>query len=395
MDEKTAVRPRGKSGHFNNLLTRLKMIGMAWSRLRILFYLLRRRRFKAAWGWVWIGLFTRNAGLALADIFIRRLRSWAPYPKTMEMEVTTRCNMRCVMCEHTYWKEPARDMSFDEFKHIVSQFPKLKWIGMTGIGSSFLNKDYLRMLGHLRERDVCIELYDSFNYVTDSILQELVDLEVEKIFVSMEGATKETYEANRVGGNFERVVANLKRLFELKRRRKTPFPEVWFHYIITSRNIHEMPAFADLVHSIVGDDGNYATAIFWTRLLEFKEVEGLVPDPELIERLKPEVMKRCKKHGIRTVWNENITRDKPVTQCTNWTEPFVLVTGHVQPCCVINEANDRDHQKKYALGNLLEEDFREIWRSERHRRFRNQIWGGELPTICKNCRIHVECKARK
>jgi len=36
MDEKTAVRPRGKSGHFNNLLTRLKMIGMAWSRLRIL-----------------------------------------------------------------------------------------------------------------------------------------------------------------------------------------------------------------------------------------------------------------------------------------------------------------------------------------------------------------------
>ena len=64
----------------------------------------------------------------------------------MEIEVTTRCNLKCIICEHTYWDEPNRDMSFEQFKGIVDQFPKLKWIGLTGIGESFINKDFMKML---------------------------------------------------------------------------------------------------------------------------------------------------------------------------------------------------------------------------------------------------------
>jgi radical SAM protein with 4Fe4S-binding SPASM domain len=349
--------------------------------------LLKNKKFRSAYNHIWVSLFTRNAGVALLDPLIRLFPQLAPYPKTLEIEVTTRCHLKCLICEHTYWKEPPRDMSFDEFKRVVDQFPKLKWIGMTGIGSSFLNKDYLKMLRYLKSRDIYVELYDSFDQMNEEIIAELIDLGIEKIYLSMEAATKETYEKIRVGASFERVIDNVRKLAELKREKKTPFPELWFHYIINKLNLGEMSEYVELVHSLVGDDSNYATLIYWTRLLDFKEVKHL--DVSLPANLKKDAIEKTDKYGIYNLWNEDITRDKPITKCTNWTEPFVLVTGHVQPCCVINEANERNYQKEFSFGNLFEEDFRDIWRSSQFKEFKSKLHQGKMPSICKNCRIHV------
>ena len=101
-------------------------------------------------------------------------------------------------------------MSFEEFKKIIEQFPRLKWIGLSGIGSAFLNKDFLKMLRLLKAKGIFVEFFDTFDLITPQISEELVRLGIDKIWMSIDAAKKQTYELIRVGGDFDRVINNLK-----------------------------------------------------------------------------------------------------------------------------------------------------------------------------------------
>lgn len=374
-------------------IRRLKVLGLIWSRIRLFLYLIRTGKFKNAYSLMFSSLFVRDAGLAVADWIYRINPDLAPYPEAIEVEVTTRCHLKCVICEHTYWSEPPRDMSFDEFKRIIDQFPKLKWIGLSGIGSAFLNKDFLKMLRYLKSKGVFTEFYDTFDLIDRKTSEVLVEIGVDKIWMSLDAARKETYEKIRVGGNFDKVIGNLMNLIEVKKQRNTPVPEIWFHYIMNKHNVAEMPEYVDLIHSIVSKSKtNYATYIFFTSLLYFDKVEHL--RPVLDEKLKNQVLEKARKYNLYVNWNENVLANKPVTDCTKWTEPFILATGHAQPCCAINEANDRNHQKQHSFGNLLTEDFHDIWRSDKFRDLKKNIHNGVFPTICKHCRLYKRENAK-
>lgn len=368
---------------------RLELLGLSYSRLRNFTHLVRKGRLRSAYSYAYSTALTRDAGLALADPLHRRFHSSRVYPRAIELEVTTRCNLRCRICEHTHWDEVGEDMSFGDFKHIVDQFPDLRWMGITGIGEQFLNPDFMDMLAYLKGRGVFVEFFNSGNMMTPERSRRLVELGVDKIWISMEAATASTYESTRVGARFERVVENVRELFRIKRELNSATPEVWFHYIVTTDNLHEAPDFVDLVADLASQSRNYATLIFWTSLLHFPEVEDLYV-AEIPDSIREEVERRAARAGIYSNWNQNTTELRSVTQCTRWTEPFILVSGHVQPCCAINEANQRPYQRETAFANLLEEDFRDVWRSDRYRDFLATIRRGELPEPCKYCRLFVE-----
>jgi len=352
-------------------------------RIKVIFYLLTKRKFRMAYNHIWVSLFTRDSGAAIFDPLYRRFPWLAPYPQAIEVEVTTRCHLKCTICEHTYWSEKGRDMSFEEFKGIIDQFPKLKWIGLTGIGSSFLNRDYLRMLRYLKSKSIYVELFDSFTQIDEKVAKELIEIGVDKVCLSIEAATKETYEKIRVGASFDKVLASVRSLISLKKEMKTPIPELWFHYIVTKDNVYEMPQFVELVASLKANE-NGGSLLYWTDLLDFEEVKHLVT--EIPEEVKKEVLKKGKELGVEMWWNQDFTPCEPMTKCVRWTEPFILVTGHVQPCCVINEANKRDFQKKYAVGNVFEKPFPEIWNNQ-YKSCRQAIREGYVPAICRPCRV--------
>ncbi len=344
-----------------------------------------------AFNHIWVGLFTRDSGLALQDVIYRKFPFIRPYPKSIEIEVSTRCHLKCSICEHSYWKETPRDMTFDEFKKIIDQFPGLKWIGTSGIGSSFLNKDFMKMLRYLKERDIFVEFFDSFDLINEKTAEELVDLKIDKIWVSFDAANKQDYEKIRVGANFEKTVNNIKTLLDIKEKKKSPLPEIWFQMIVTSTNVDKMPDYVDYISELVkGRKYSYATLIFWTNILSFSDVEGL--STEITEEVRTEVLRRGRKNNIYINWNENIAPTNPSSCCVRWNEPFVLVSGHVQPCCIINQANQREHQKEYSFGNLFNEDFHDIWKSKIFKQFLKDLKDNNFPDICKYCRLYLPGK---
>ena len=355
------------------------------SKFKRILFLLKHKGIKYTYNFIYFHIFfgTKNP-------FLIKLLYWLePYPSYLEIEVTTKCNLRCIMCEHTYWDEPNKDMSFEEFKGIVDQFPKLKWIGLTGIGESFINKDFMRMLKYVKLKNVFVELYDNFYFIDEKTARELIEIGVDKIFISLDASTKETYEKIRIGSNFERVANNIKNLIRLKEEMKSYFPEISFHYIVNKLNLPEVPQYIELVYSLT--KGKKITIQFTRMLHEFKETKDLFT--EIPEEIIEKTNKKAKGMNINLSWNADVPQSKPpISKCTEWTMPFIFVTGHVIPCCAGNEAGDRIGQKETALGNVFEQSFKEIWYGRKYRSLRKMLSQGKLPLACKDCCLYNTTK---
>jgi MoaA/NifB/PqqE/SkfB family radical SAM enzyme len=217
-------------------------------------------------------------------------------------------------------------------------------------------------------------------------LEAFVELGIDKIWVSLENAKAETYNQARSGSDFQTVMANLNTLMDIKLARKSPFPELWFHFIVMRDNYTEMEAYVDMVADLTQRVRHLSPPlIFFTNLLGFEEVKDIcmtVP-PDLRHRVE----EKCRQRGVFQVWNENVTHEKPMSQCTKWTEPFILVTGHLQPCCALNEANARPFQEAHAFMNVHEEDFHSFWAGDGMNTFLKTLQQGGINEVCKNCHV--------
>ena len=111
----------------------IKAIGLLLDNKKTIWHLFKKNGVRAAYTFAWTKVFVKEAGPAVINPLFSVFPSLAPYPTQIEVEVTTRCHLKCAFCEHRYWTEKPTDMSFDNFKYLVGQFPRLKWVGFAGI----------------------------------------------------------------------------------------------------------------------------------------------------------------------------------------------------------------------------------------------------------------------
>lgn len=317
-----------------------------------------------------------------------------PYPEYIEIEMTTRCNKRCVICEHTFMNEPSLDLSFADFKHLTGQF-NLRWVNLTGEGDAFLNKDYLKMVQYLKDNGTSVFLVDSFDLITKDVAEILVRSHVDGIYISMDGATKETYESIKVGCNYDKVLTNIKNLLQWKKELKSPIPEICFRFIVNKKNVHEMADFVKVLNSIATrKEWGDGSKIHFAGLLDYPEIHHLYMDTidaKYIERTL-EVVK-SNPEGLPAVFAHTQEVTNPsINQCLAWAEPyFALVPYHMAlPCCAVMMSNSRKKLGDYAFGDYTKQPFKEIWNSPYYKWFRQTVTNpkGKVPALCAGCRAY-------
>ena len=195
-------------------------------------------------------------------------------PKVIEIETTTLCDRRCVICEYVYWKkgeQVRRHLTFEEFKEMIDQFPVIRWSNVTGEGSAFLNPDYIKMLKYLHGKGASVWLVDHLDSIPWEALRDEVLPYIHGMYVSMDGATRQTYEKIKVGCNYDNVIQNLLRIIGYKRTHRTPFPHLTFRYVITKDNVEEIPAFLSLLNTLAEPHewGGSSSRVEFTGLLTF------------------------------------------------------------------------------------------------------------------------------
>lgn len=356
--------------------------------LRYLIELVKRKRFRKLYNYLWVYPFWLNYGLRtflITKIF--PLIKYDPFPYFLEIEPTTICPLKCTMCEHTYWNEEGKNLKFSDFKMTVDQFPRLKWLGLTGIGESFSNPDYVKMVEYISTTSrPIIELVDNFYLMNEERARRLIDCGVDIFFISMCGATKETSDKIMGNSDFNIVVKNIKNFVRIKRELNSFTPILNFHYILSKKNIHEALDYLDFIKSLNANEWE----VLYTPLLHgFKEIKQAELTKEEISDIMPKIKEKGKEIGIRVHFNECVNIHRPISSCSNWIMPFIFVTGEVIPCCSMNEANNRERQKELSMGTVFSTSFKDIWYGQKYTEFRKLIRCNKTPAYCIGCPVYT------
>jgi len=328
---------------------------------------------------------------------------WYMWPKVVptfwdiELEVTTRCPLRCRHCEHTYFPQDYRnqDLSLAQFKKIIDSIPSLKWINMTGEGSPFMNKDFIPMLRYAKSKDIYVDFSHDFYTFNDDIGRELINLGIERIYFSIDGCTKETYEKVRVGSDFDRVICNIKRFIELKKEMNSPLPEICFRYAFFKDNVHEVILLPKLVNNICNKDVKSLgdePSINIVGLLEFEQTKGL--EVELSKHDIDGTNMLAKSYGLKVYWSHvthNEAKKPPMHYCVFWTEPYIMIDGSVVPDCAVLMSNRRPFLEANSFGNVNDKTLKELWYTPKYRKFRETLRNpqGQVPSVCLGCRVYA------
>ena len=124
------------------------------------------------------------------------------FPYFIDWAITARCNLSCKHCRGF----PKGEVSTERAKKLIDEIAGLRpgWVIVEG-GEPLLRPDLFELLRLMRQRQLEVHLITNGMLITPQIIPTLKQLEV-KVMVSIDGATKATYEAIRDGADFDTVV---------------------------------------------------------------------------------------------------------------------------------------------------------------------------------------------
>ena len=325
----------------------------------------------------------------------RRLPVVATLPRSLYLETTNRCDSKCQTCIRTFRSlEPPADLTLEQVKAITEQFSVLERVVLHGIGEPLLNREIFEIVAYLKTRAATVLFNSAAISLTATRALRLIQSGLDEYRVSLDAATRQTYRRLRGVDQFDRVVANVRRLVQLERGRSRSAPRVSLWFTASRANLDELLAFVRLAADL-GVDEVYVQRLVFNGLglataenalhgrLQRQEQEVLDQAQELARGLGVALRASGLTTPLASLKGE-MSSPRPWAGCQRpWTLSYVTANGNVLPCC-ISPWVARDYQA-LILGNALAEPFADIWNGERYRRFRIDFESESPPDPCRGC----------
>jgi len=184
----------------------------------------------------------------------------APRSLDLQLDLTSRCNIRCVMCyfsttDRLHFRpfdiesDPRGNMSIAMFRHIASElFPVARRVGLGCAAEPLLHPrlcDYLEIIRAHRVPDTWIQT--NLLALTPATAESIVTNGVRTVAVSIDGTTRETYEKIRRGASWNRLHERLQLLRDAKASAGSVLPRLRITFAWMRSNLEELaslPGFA-------------------------------------------------------------------------------------------------------------------------------------------------------
>ncbi|NTW89092.1 MAG: radical SAM protein, partial [Desulfobulbaceae bacterium] len=307
------------------------------------------------------------------------LASKLPYPVIASIEpVSNMCQLKCPLCP-TGTKNLNYDckiMSLETFKIILEKMPFIKMIDLYKSGEPFLNPDIFSMIRYATEREIEVIISTNFSFAKpDGFFEDIVTSGLRKLVISLDGASQESYSQYRIGGNYELVMANIKKLLDVKKRLRSKCPEIVWQFLVNRFNEHEIPLAQKIAREI-----NITLDIRPMDLLD--ELPDVELDGTLGERMR-QWLPTNKKYICDRYQGEHRYPLFPGI-CTQLFARLVVTSdGKILPCCETWDKNS-------VFGDLLADSFKDIWHNRNYlnsrARFLIKDFNPKEQTVCFKCR---------
>lgn len=345
--------------------------------------------------------FTRNMRQRGMDSAVRDLLSLltrpavAPnLPRHLQIEVTTYCNLRCIMCPRTVMLAEAktyeegdiwlRHLPFSRFQAIIKQLPQLNSISLHGIGEPLLHPHLFDMIEVASARGIRVRFTTNATLLTPTRIERLLASKLHRLIISLDGATAHTYEKIRVRAVFEQVIGNIEMLMRKWERMDKNRPHIDINMVVNRVNLGEVNALIDLVASL-----GVGSVLLSPLEPSSPSTQDLVCDVEDWRHVTQMAKRHARKVGVKLFTRGGTmpimamadqNAEKRTDRCLYpWTTAVVTLNGEVMPCCNI-------YHIRHSMGNAFEGHFETVWNGSRYQAFRLDLKQRDhVPEPCSWC----------
>ena len=294
-------------------------------------------------------------------------------PLFVSVEPSAVCQLRCPACPvglsgeaglsvkrsvSTAVYQRSGLMPRDLWERVLSQIKDSAWVVQFYFqGEPLLNKDLPLMIREAHDAGLYTIVSTNAQAMTPELANALVAAGLDRIIISMDGLTQETYAAYRVGGSLDQCKAAIRWLQKAKSAGLT----IELQVLRLRSNEHEWRAFKKEYKALGADRLVFKTA----QLYDYRHGHPLMPSEPRYRRYE--------QHA------DGLWYRKPLGKgCFRvWSGVVIAANGDVLPCCY-----DKDHA--HAYGNLRTASLRELFSGPAARTFRTQALL-QTPEICKEC----------
>lgn len=286
-----------------------------------------------------------------------------PQLQYVTFELTTRCNFRCKMCLAHQKRDTLEggffrpDMPYDRFTDLVDQAVAINpnmLINPQKAGESFLHPRIFDAIEYVKNKGAKLIITTNGTMNNPDVNKWLIDMQVEDFIVSIDGATKETFENIRGHrfrspdgrGPFQTVFENTVDLYEQRKKSGVDLPRLHISFCLQEDNFHEM----DAVINFWAPRAD--TMNLFNKIYDFKYERKFYISP-------PAIRPPCSKL---------------------WERLYVMSDGRVHCCSV-------DQNCLNPMGNAFVTPLKDIFWGEKYTKMRQDHLMGrfDLYESCANC----------
>ena len=343
----------------------------------------------------------------LASRTLNQLRCWTSYalslfgvvrvrhlPTFVSVEPANFCQLHCPECpvgtassphrpiasgvpekSADFWGalSPHRLMSMELFHRILDEVKEhAHTMQFYFQGEPLVNKQLPEMIAAAHQAGLYTIVSTNAQALNQPTAQALVKSGLNRIIVSIDGFSEESYSAYRVGGSLTKALEGLQHLANAKALLHSRI-RIELQVLRLKTNEHEWDWIKKNYKKLGATHLVFKTA----QLYNFENGHPLMPTNERYSRY------RKTKDGkyVHKKTSHLSPLNSPLSPCLRlWSGCVITTNGDVLPCCY-----DKDH--RHAYGNITQQSLAELYHSIKANALRHRVLldSGEPLEMCKNC----------
>jgi len=276
-------------------------------------------------------------------------------------------NLRCPECPSGLrnFTRPTGMLTQETYQKVIDELaPSLSYLIFYFQGEHYLNPKFLEQVKYASQKRIYTATSTNAHYLDDKQAKATIESGLDRLIISIDGTSQETYEQYRIGGKLEKVIEGTRNVIKWKKELKSTTPHVIFQYLVVKPNEHQLEEVKTLAKDLGVDEVAFKTA----QIYDYENGSELIPTIEQYSRYKqlPNGKWKIKNKLINHCWKM-------------WHSCVITWDGKVVPCCFDKDAH-------YQLGAMEDQSFKTVWRGEAYQKFRASLIKSRSEIeMCKNC----------
>lgn len=288
-------------------------------------------------------------------------------PLFISVEISSLCNLQCPECvigkRMTSRKNKFSDI--DVYKKLISEIGDSLLCAIFYFqGEPLLNENIGEYIRIAKRYGIYTMTSTNGQLMTAEKAENIVESGLDRIIVSIDGISQESYQKYRKGGQLSKAIDAIRMLNKAKEKSGKKYPVIEVQFIVFRFNENEIDDFKK-------------EALKWgadKAVIKSAQIEDPDSSPEMVTSID----KYCR---YKKVNGKYVIKKSVEKACFRaWSGAVVTADSNIVPCCF-------DKKEEFIYGNLKdEENFISIWKGEKAVKFRSSLLADRKSfKICNNC----------